>query len=440
MRTILLIFIFSIMVSFNLSAQMQQPVTVSKSDMSEIITSLSRLVKENYVYEEVGNKMADLINSQLAGGKYDNISNMREFLTEVQKDLVSVSHDKHFNLQFNPELAKEMKDVKGNNDILRVNEDELMKKENYAFKKVEILPGNVGYIDLRMFYFSEESKKTVDAFMNFVSNSDAVIFDMRNNGGGDPNLIKYITSYLFDCKPVHLNDLYNRVENKTEEFWTLDKVPGKRIPNIPVYVLTSAYTFSGAEEFSYNLKNLKRGTIVGETTGGGANPVGSFAITNSVVARIPVARAISPITKTNWEGVGVSPDVPVNAGDALNKAMLLALDQLSAKANDPQWKKSLDWSKLVYEAKLSPYSTDKANLEKMAGDYGRRLITFENGELMYKNKMWPASKKMISLSKDTYMIESMDDVIVKFAWDGDKVKGINIIPMNAPEDYAERTN
>jgi hypothetical protein len=110
------------------------------------------------------------------------------------------------------------------------------------------------------------------------------------------------------------------------------------------------------------------------------------------------------------------------------------------KATDPQWKKSLDWSKTVYEAKMNPYTADRSDLEKMAGDYGRRLITFENGELMYKNKLWQTPKKMISLSKDTYMIESMDDVIIKFAWDGDKVKGINIIPMNSPEDFSERVN
>ncbi len=440
MRNITLILLFIIMISFKISAQqMQAPIPVNKMQMTTIVTGLSKEVKANYVYEDLGIKMGDFITSQLNAGKYDNLSSMQEFLKTLHDDLVSISHDKHFNIQYNPERAKELKNG-DTPDMPRDNEDDLMKKDNYAFKKVEILPGNIAYIDLRMFFFNEDSKKTADAVMNFVSNADAVIFDLRNNSGGDPNMVRYLTSYLYSSKPVHLNDLYNRVENKTEEFWTLENVPGKRIPNVPVYVLTSSFTFSGAEEFSYNLKNLKRATIIGETTGGGANPVRGFAISNEVVARIPIARAISPITKTNWEGTGVSPDVSVPAPDALNKAMSMALENLSSKANDPQWKKSLDWSKTVYEAKLTSYIADKNDLEKMSGDYGKRVITLENGALYYKNKSWQAPIKMIALSRDTYMIDTMDDVLIKFAWDADKVKGIQIIPMTMPEDYSEKVN
>lgn len=137
-------------------------------------------------------------------------------------------------------------------------------------------------------------------------------------GGGDPEAIRFITSYLFD-EPVHLNDMVDRGGKVVEEFWTLKVVPGKRLKSrIPVIVLTSKYTFSGAEEFSYNLKNLKRATIVGETTGGGAHPVEDVRLSERIVIGVPYMRARNPISQTNWEGTGVAPDIAVPAAERWN--------------------------------------------------------------------------------------------------------------------------
>jgi len=159
--------------------------------------------------------------------------------------------------------------------------------------------------------------------MNFLAHVDAIIFDLRHNGGGDPKMVAMISSYLFD-KSTHLNDLYNRKEDFTEQYWTLPYVPGTTLANRPAFVLTSKNTFSGAEEFTYNLKNLKRATIVGETTGGGAHPVSGHRIDDHFMIGVPFARAVNPVYKTNWEGTGVEPDVSVKAADALEKAQELA--------------------------------------------------------------------------------------------------------------------
>ena len=159
--------------------------------------------------------------------------------------------------------------------------------------------------------------------MNFLANADAIIFDMRQNGGGHPGLIQYICSYLFDA-PTHLNSLYWRQGDRTEEFWTLDDVPGPKMPDVPVFVLTSSYTFSGAEEFSYNLQTRERATLVGETTGGGANPGGRMPVNQRFGIFIPTGRAINPITGTNWEGIGVVPDIAVDADEAYDTALAMA--------------------------------------------------------------------------------------------------------------------
>jgi C-terminal processing protease CtpA/Prc len=166
--------------------------------------------------------------------------------------------------------------------------------------------------------------------MNFLSHVDAIIFDLRDNGGGDPKMIALISTYLFD-KPTHLNDLYNRKEDETTQYWTLPYVPGNRLPDTPAFVLTSKMTFSGAEEFSYNLKNLKRATIIGETTGGGAHPVSGHRIDDHFMIGVPSARAINPVSKTNWEGTGVTPDVPANGSEALDVAEKLATTKIQSK-------------------------------------------------------------------------------------------------------------
>ena len=249
--------------------------SLNSSEKTAAVNSINKLLFDNYIFPEVSKEMEKYINAKLKAGDYDNISDPMKFAEELTKDLQSVSKDKHIRVQYNPEQIKRMKE-RGEKDDEAVSPEfiQQMKSENYGFKKVEILNGNIGYIDFRNFGPGEYIKDKVADVMGYVEDCDALIFDMRYNGGGDPTGIQVISSYLFGEEPVHLNDLYYRPKDTTEQYWTLKDIKGKRMPDVPVYVLTSSYTFSGAEEFSYNLKNLKRATIVGETTGGGAHPGG----------------------------------------------------------------------------------------------------------------------------------------------------------------------
>jgi C-terminal processing protease CtpA/Prc len=173
-----------------------------------------------------------------------------------------------------------------------------MERNNCAFEKVERLAANIGYLKFNGFMDPGVCGGTATAAMNFLGNVDAIIIDLRANGGGDPKMVAYLSTYLFG-EVTHLNDLYNRKEDSTTQFWTLRDVPGKRLAGKPVFVLTSKRTFSGAEEFSYNLKMLKRATIVGETTGGGAHPVSGHRVDDHFMIGVPFARAVNPISKTN---------------------------------------------------------------------------------------------------------------------------------------------
>ena len=196
-----------------------------------------------------------------------------------------------------------------------------------GFEKAEKQDGNVGYIKLNGFADPEACKDAVTAAFAAIEGVDAIIFDLRENGGGAPPMVALVTSYLFE-KRTHLNDIWNRKTNETQEFWTNPDLPGKKFTTQPVFVLTAQRTFSGGEEFTYNLKVLKRGTIVGETTGGGAHPVRGEGLDERFMIGVPDARAINPITKTNWEGVGVEPDVKVPAAEALEVARKLVAEKL----------------------------------------------------------------------------------------------------------------
>jgi len=211
------------------------------------------------------------------------------------------------------------------NEEARFRKD--LEQENCGWEKMEILPGNIGYVKFNIFAPPDLCGPTVVAAMNFLAHVDAVIFDLRDNGGGDPRMVDMVVSYLFD-KPTHINDLYYRKGDRTTQYWTLPYLPGTRLANQPVFVLTSSRTFSGGEEFCYDLKSLKRATLVGETTGGGAHPVSAHRIDDHFMIGVPEGRPINPITHQDWEGTGVTPDVSVKPDDALTTAQKLANEKL----------------------------------------------------------------------------------------------------------------
>jgi len=313
---------------------------IDSAAKTEAINVLLKELNDRYVFPEVAKKMETDVRARQKNKEYDSITSAQEFAKKLTDDLQSVSRDKHMRVRFSQKPIPIREKAEEETAEEKKETERMMKINNYGFVKIENMRGNIGYIDFRGFMDPEGGAETVAAAMNFVSNSDALIFDLRQNGGGDPAMVALICSYLFGEK-VHLNDLYWREGNETKEFWTNPKVAGKKFLDKQIYVLTSNRTFSGAEEFSNNLKVLKRATIVGETTGGGANPGGMFRLTEHFGIFIPTGRAINPVTKTNWEGTGVEPDVKVPQDQALKTAYSLALNKSLEKADNNGMKDAL---------------------------------------------------------------------------------------------------
>jgi hypothetical protein len=301
---------------------------IDAATRTRVIDGAIAKLNEFYVFPEVAKKMEDSVRARQKRGEYDSVTDGDAFAEMLTENLQEVSCDKHLRVDFSPAPMPETPSGPDPEAVAQYRKQ--MERMNCGFDKAEILPGNVGYLKFDMFADPEVCGPTAVAAMGFLANVDAIIIDLRENGGGDPKMIALVSSYLFS-KPTHLNDLWERKSDATQQYWTLPYVPGKRLDDKPAYVLTSGRTFSGAEEFSYNLKNLKRATIVGETTGGGAHPVGGHRINEHFMIGVPFARAINPISKTNWEGTGVEPDVKVPAAEALATAQKLALEKLGSK-------------------------------------------------------------------------------------------------------------
>jgi retinol-binding protein 3 len=297
---------------------------------ARVIDGAITQLNESYVFPETAKEMEEAVRARQKRGEYDSITDGDALAAKLTDNFQEVSHDKHLHVNYSAVKLPDRPEG-GNPTPEEVAEyRKQMERMNCGFEKVEHLSGNIGYVKFNMFADPDVCGPTAVAAMNFLSNVDAIIFDLRENGGGDPKMVALISTYLFE-KPTHLNDLWERKGDVTHQYWTLPYVPGKRLEGKAVYVLTSKQTFSGAEEFTYNLKNLKRATIVGETTGGGAHPVGGHRIDDHFMIGVPFARAINPISKTNWEGTGVEPDVKVPAADALTTAEKLAEEKASAK-------------------------------------------------------------------------------------------------------------
>lgn len=296
---------------------------IDHASRSKVVNAIASKLEVEYVFPDVGNKMADRLRAKEKEGKYEGISDGGALSQAFTKHLREVSGDKHINVHF--DIYKPNMDISA--AIGRMAG--LPSKKSFDFVKSSSLPGNIALVELNSFPPPEIGDDAITKVMNEIADTNALIIDLRNNGGGSPEMVALISSYLFGEMPVHLNDLSYRRSSMRKQYWTQTNLAGKRYGLIkPVYVLTSNRTFSAAEEFSYNLKNLKRAIIVGEVTGGGANPGEVFQIDERFSIFIPTGRAINPITKTNWEGVGVKPDIEVPRSHALNVAQELVLEKI----------------------------------------------------------------------------------------------------------------
>jgi C-terminal processing protease CtpA/Prc len=284
-----------------------------------IVDAVLVRLNQSYVFPERAAAITADIRHRLEQGAYDAITTGAELQNSLTAHIRQTQDDRHLRLVYHEEAQPPRENAYTDPAWLAQYWQEAA-LDNYGIYKIERLSGNVGYLDLRSIDEAEYTAETIAAAMAVLANTSALIIDLRHNSGGANSGVTFFCSYFVAAEPVHLNDLYSRTDNRLQQYWTAAYVPGKRYLDKPVFVLTGARTFSGGEEIAYDLQALKRAIIVGETTFGGAHPVDVYQIHPHFDLRVPTARAVNPITGTNWEGHGVIPDIAVPQADALNVA------------------------------------------------------------------------------------------------------------------------
>lgn len=360
-----------------------------------VVDAAARALMEEYIFPEKAAEMDRLLRRKLAAGDYDACATLADLLRTLRADLVSVSNDRHIALWEMSEADKQAQEA---------DDAEEMRSTNHGFRRMEVLPGNVGYLDLRIFDEPRRAAARADAAMALLADVDALIVDLRFNGGGDGYAVTHLLSYLYPGNPVHHLDA--RYRDHVDQYWTESFVPGRGLSAVPLWVLTSNGTFSAAEDFAYGMQTRKRATIVGETTRGGAHPVTyRFFKDLGVEMMIPNAESISPLTGGNWEGTGVVPDVPVPEVKAFVTAYVAAVSALLEKAHDEGKRRALERALQRARADLAPPRLGPGDLEKLAGTYGTTRIVLDDGRL-YMVRDERSRYRLIPLTRDLFRVES----------------------------------
>ena len=292
---------------------------------TELIDIITGLLRSSYVFPERAEQAAVALEASLAAGEYEDLDD-EALADKLTSQLYEVCRDKHLRVHTRPPWDGPAR--QGDARPARPPWPGWLERgspHNYGISRVERLDGNVGYLDLHGVAHPDEAGPAIAAAMELVSGTGALIIDLRHNGGGAPPGVVFWLSYLFPDDQTHLNDIFDGASGQTRQFWTLASVPGHRYLDRPVYLLTSARTFSGGEDFAYSLQAQGRAELIGETTGGGAHPTQRVPISATLVLAVPHARSVNPVTGTNWEGTGVVPDVAVPAEQAFDVAYGRAL-------------------------------------------------------------------------------------------------------------------
>ena len=387
-------------------------------DIGALINAITDSLNKHYIFPEKALSISVYLQKQCKKNAYIGLLNDPQKLAEqIMKDINVVHHDPHMRIKFEPDFVSPQIYKASPEDIERVKK--YWKENNYMFKKVEILTGNIGYLPFDLFVEDiEAAKPIITAALKFLVNTSALIIDLRANMGGSPEMVSQIESYFFKEK-THMNDLINRSNKDTTLLYADPAKSDSLYLSMPVYILTSQHTFSGAEDFSYAMQIAKRAIVVGETTGGGAHPQMPFSVGEGFVVFIPFARSINPITQTDWERKGVIPDVKATANQTFTKAQELIFKNLLLKATDQKEKNKYSYyinSLLVND---SNKQLPSKKLLPFVGTYGGLIIYLIKNKLYCKNNNnGGAVSALKHLSNNLFVLDK--DAQIEFIKDNKK--------------------
>lgn len=400
-------------------AQRAAPVAVARTaaaplttdQRAEAVASIIAAVETRYVFPERVAAIRDRLNEGLSSGRYDN-PERSVFAELLSADLRASSEDGHMYLVNDP--AQYAAAIAAEGDVFDNPEFQAIwaaaaRRSNNGLTEMRILPGNVRYLRINQFHWvADRTGQAYDDAMRFLRDGDAVIIDLRGNGGGDHAAVRYLLSHFM--KPDQLDITFLEAGKEPVQSRTLDNLPAGRLVGKPLYVLTSRQVGSAAEAFAYDVQQFRLGTLVGGTTGGAANNNTFVPIAPGFMLSVSYGRPVHPVSGTNWEGVGVSPDVAVDPTTALEAATALALTGLLERADaDPVDRAGWEWARVGAEARLHPVTVAPESLERLTGNYGGRIIELENGVLFWRRSTGDRYRLTPLNSDNLFAVEGTDD-------------------------------
>ncbi|WP_300530737.1 S41 family peptidase [Maricaulis sp.] len=399
-----------------LPAMAQTPLAPETRDSA--VESLATIIADEFFDAERATQIADDLRTAYASGAYREDS-AEAFASAIGQALGE--EDNHFSVRFvGAERVAQAMARQAERDANPPSEEEMrerwapLARQNFGFAEVAILPGNIGYIKLNQFAPIAPALDTASAALSFIANTDGVIFDMRQNVGGDPSMVQFLTShFLPQGGDVLINTFVSRDYEYPNQMWSLPSHPVGHRPHVPMAVLTSGRTGSAGEAFPYHLQAMERATIIGETTYGAGNPGGTFLVEEGFAVFISTGSARNPVTGTNWEGTGVTPDIAVEADDALIEAQLHLYNEISESSEDPEVTRSLNWATEALQAQRNPVELSNRQLRRYVGDWGVRDTFMEDGRLHYVRE-GASPIALIALGNDRFMFEDDENYRLVF--------------------------
>ena len=382
MRAILKTILMTVAIGLSTSGGAQTASTRART--TEVVNALNDTLSKNYVFPDMASRIALVLRNKLQQGGYDGLTAEPELARALTDDLIKVSGDLHFVVEADPKWIADyrIRDTPAGKAAAQKREIEEGTRTNFGFSGVNRLDGNIGYINLSYFADPTIAYDTAAAAMKFVENCDAVIIDLRYNNGGHLEMAQFIASYFFSGdKDQLLFDYYYYDNGKRIERgqWVLPALPGKRMVDKPVYILTGSTSFSAAEWFAYTMKKLGRGRLIGAQTAGGAHPVDRKPVNDDFFVQVPIGQIKDPIDHGDFEGVGARPDVEVPSDQALFTAHKIALEERSKTGVEA--KADYDWQLPSLNAHTAQPTLTTAMLHAAVGQYEGRKIILEDGRL-----------------------------------------------------------